>query len=42
MQVGGHEVPVSNPDKIFFPKPGLTKGELVRYYVDLADAALPH
>jgi DNA ligase D len=42
MQVGGHEVSVTNPDKIFFPEPGLTKGELVQYYVDLADAAVPH
>ncbi len=42
MHVGGHEVSVTNPDKIFFPEPGLTKGDLVQYYVDLADAALPH
>ena len=42
MQVGGHEVSVTNPEKIFFPEPGLTKGELVQYYVDVADAALPH
>jgi DNA ligase D len=33
---------ISNPDKIFFPKPGLTKGDLVEYYADLADAAIPH
>ena len=42
MHVGGHEVSVTNPDKIFFPEPGLTKGDLVQYYVDLADAAVPH
>jgi bifunctional non-homologous end joining protein LigD len=42
MHVGGHDVSISNPDKIFFPKPGLTKGDLVKYYVDLADAAMPH
>jgi bifunctional non-homologous end joining protein LigD len=42
MNVGRHEVPVSNPDKPFFPEPGLTKGELVRYYVDVAPFALPH
>ncbi|MGZ4403621.1 MAG: non-homologous end-joining DNA ligase LigD, partial [Gaiellaceae bacterium] len=42
MQVGGHEVSVTNPEKIFFPEPGVTKGELVQYYVDVADAALPH
>jgi bifunctional non-homologous end joining protein LigD len=33
---------VSNPEKIFFPEVGLTKGDLVRYYLDVADCALPH
>jgi DNA ligase D len=33
---------VSNPDKLFFPALGLTKGDLVQYYVDVADCALPH
>ena len=42
MRIDAHDVPVSNPDKVFFPEPGLTKGDLVAYYVDLADAALPH
>jgi bifunctional non-homologous end joining protein LigD len=35
-------VPISNPDKLFFPRAGLTKGDLVRHYVDLADSVLPH
>src|SRR5580765_8142474 len=42
MRVGRHDVSITNPDKIFFPAPGLTKGDLVGYYVDLADCALPH
>src|SRR5438093_5275234 len=42
MRVGRHDVNVSNPDKLFFPKRGLTKGDLVRYYLDVADCALPH
>jgi bifunctional non-homologous end joining protein LigD len=33
---------VTNPDKVFFPARGLTKGGLVSYYVDVADRALPH
>jgi bifunctional non-homologous end joining protein LigD len=33
---------VSNPDKLFFPEVGLTKGDLVSYYLDVADCALPH
>src|SRR2546421_9831064 len=42
MRVGRHDVNVANPDKLFFPKRGLTKGDLVRYYLDVADCALPH
>jgi bifunctional non-homologous end joining protein LigD len=42
MRVGRHEVPISNPDKIFFPEPRLTKGDLVQYYLDVAGCALPH
>jgi bifunctional non-homologous end joining protein LigD len=42
MKVGRHDVPISNPDKPFFPERGLTKGDLVRYYLDVADYALPH
>ena len=42
MRVGRHEVAVSNPDKLFFPERGLTKGDLVKYYLDIADCALPH
>jgi bifunctional non-homologous end joining protein LigD len=42
MRVGSHDVSISNPDKIFFPEPGLTKADLVQYYVDLAECSLPH
>jgi bifunctional non-homologous end joining protein LigD len=42
MEIGGYDVAISNPDKLFFPDPGLTKGDLVRYYLDVADRALPH
>jgi DNA ligase D len=42
MRIGRHEVAISNPDKVFFPASGLTKGDLVRYYLDVAEAALPH
>jgi bifunctional non-homologous end joining protein LigD len=40
--VDGHDVKVSNPDKVFFPERGLTKGDLLGYYVDLAPCVLPH
>jgi DNA ligase D len=35
-------VEVSNPDKMFFPERGLTKLDLVTYYADVSDCALPH
>ena len=40
-----HDTPtieVTNPDKPFFPARGLTKGDLVAYYVGVAELALPH
>jgi bifunctional non-homologous end joining protein LigD len=42
VRVGKREVQVTNPDKVFFPDKGLTKGDLVRYYLDVADCLLPH
>src|SRR2546428_10689662 len=42
MLVAGREVSVTNLDKVFFPGPGLTKGDLIRYYVDVADPVLHH
>src|SRR5262245_57398301 len=38
--IAGHEVTISNPDKILFPKPKYTKLDLVNYYVAVADGAL--
>ena len=40
IEVAGREVRVTNPDKVFFPTIGLTKLQLVRYYLAVADAAL--
>jgi DNA ligase D len=42
VRIGRREVAITNPDKLFFPRPGLTKGDLVSYYVGVADLALPH
>src|SRR5215813_8985636 len=42
MRIDRHDVTISNPDKVFFPARGLTKGDVVRYYLDVADCALPH
>ncbi len=37
-----HEVKFTNPDKVFFPRTGFTKGDLVRYYLTVAPWLLPH
>jgi bifunctional non-homologous end joining protein LigD len=42
MRLGRYDVPITNPDKIFFPEPGLTKGDLVSYYVGVGEHVLPH
>jgi DNA ligase D-like protein (predicted polymerase) len=40
LEVGGQQVAVTNPGKVFFPQIGLTKLDLVRYYLAVADGAL--
>ena len=38
--IGGREIAVSNPTKVLFPKPKYTKGDVVRYYLAVAEGAL--
>ena len=38
---GGREVEISHPDKVYFPRDGITKGDLVAYYRAVAPAMLP-
>ncbi len=38
--VAGREVAVSNPGKVLIPQAGVTKLDLVRYYIAVADGAL--
>jgi bifunctional non-homologous end joining protein LigD len=40
LEIGDRAVTITNPDKVFFPRSGRTKLDLVRYYVDSADAVL--
>jgi bifunctional non-homologous end joining protein LigD len=40
VEVAGREVKISNPEKVFFPKTGHTKLDLVRYYLAVAEGAL--
>ena len=41
LKVEGKEVPVSNLDKIYYPKAGFTKGEMLAYYIKIAPVLLP-
>jgi bifunctional non-homologous end joining protein LigD len=38
--VDGREIRVTNPGKVFFPKPGLTKLDVVRYFAAVGPGAL--
>ena len=40
IEVSGREVSISNPRKILFPEAGVTKLDLVNYYLAVADGAL--
>lgn len=37
-----HSVKLTNQDKIYFPKDGITKGDVVEYYQSVAEYILPH
>jgi DNA ligase D-like protein (predicted polymerase) len=40
LELAGHEVAISNPSKVYFPRAGVTKLEMVRYYLAVAPGAL--
>jgi bifunctional non-homologous end joining protein LigD len=40
LTAAGRDVPITNPDKVFFPKAGYTKLDLAKYYLAVADGAL--
>jgi DNA ligase D-like protein (predicted polymerase) len=40
LEIDGHEVGITNPDKVFFPRTGHTKLDLVRYYLAVAEGAV--
>ncbi len=40
VEVAGKQVAITNPDKVYFPVPGFTKRDLVRYYLAVAEGAL--
>ncbi len=40
LDLAGHEVAISNPSKVFFTRAGVTKLDMVRYYLAVAPGAL--
>ena len=42
VKIGSRTLTLSNPDKVYWPEPGFTKGEMVSYYRAVAPAMVPH
>jgi bifunctional non-homologous end joining protein LigD len=42
VRVDGKDVQLTNLDKPFWPELGITKGDLIQYYADVAPLLLPH
>ena len=42
VRVDGRDVQLTNLDKLFWPALGITKGNLIQYYADVAPLLLPH
>jgi bifunctional non-homologous end joining protein LigD len=42
VDVGGRTVKLTNLRKVFWPELGVTKGDLLQYYADVAPVLLPH
>jgi bifunctional non-homologous end joining protein LigD len=42
LRIGRRAVRLTNLDKVFWPKQGLTKGDLLRYYATVSPHLLPH
>ncbi|MHA3024135.1 non-homologous end-joining DNA ligase [Mycobacterium sp. BMJ-28] len=40
LDIAGRQVPISNPGKVIFPDAGVTKRDLIDYYLAVADGAL--
>ena len=40
LSIAGHEVSISNPSKVLFPDAGITKLDVVHYYLAVAEGAL--
>ncbi len=42
LKVGRYTIEITHRDKVFYPDDGITKGDIVDYYVRIADTMLPY
>lgn len=42
VSIGRHQLNLSNLDKVLYPETGFTKGDVVSYYVNMAEVIVPH
>lgn len=42
LEIGGLKLDVSNLDKVFYPKTGFTKGQVIDFYINISPYLLPH
>ena len=42
IEIEGHDLTVSNFEKVYFPESKFTKGEVISFYSDIASTILPH
>src|SRR5437588_6352176 len=42
LKIDGRAVPVSRLEKVFYPRTGFTKGQVIDYYIRVSPVLLPH
>jgi bifunctional non-homologous end joining protein LigD len=42
IQIGRRRVRLTHPERVLFPRDGVTKGDLAQYYIEIGDAIVPH
>src|SRR5437762_1775637 len=42
IDIGRRRIRLTHPERVLFPEDGVTKGDLVQYYVEIGDAIVPH
>ena len=42
IQIGRRTVRLTHPERVLYPRDGVTKGDLAQYYLEIGDAIVPH